>query len=194
MLAGRPPFRADDVSQTLAEVLKGTPPWVALPADVPYRVRAVLERCLAKDPQDRWRDIGDVRLALDGAFDSPTQSAPPSRSLRPFFLRFALPAFAVGVVAGAGAIAAWWNRDTISPEVIRAELNLPGLAIGPSLALSPDGRTLVYVETVGVRRRLMRRDLSRGSVEPVAGSDGVQTTPFFSPDGQWIWVRGLGSQ
>ena len=59
-----------------AEVMKGEPDWQALPATLPPGIRTYLRRCLQKDPKQRLRDIGDVRLALDGAFErAPSQTA-----------------------------------------------------------------------------------------------------------------------
>jgi serine/threonine protein kinase len=108
MLSGQPPFRAETVSETLAEVIKSEPRWDALPAEVPARVVTVLRRCLEKEPARRVRDIGDVRLALEGAFDAPvgTQDAGVSVApLVPFWRRAVVPVvtlFAGAVIAGGG--------------------------------------------------------------------------------------------
>ena len=56
MLAGRRAFQGDDVSDTLASVLKGQPDWNALPSNVPHAVRGLIEGCLRKDRRER---IGD---------------------------------------------------------------------------------------------------------------------------------------
>ena len=58
MLAGRKAFPGDDVSDTLATVLKFDPDWDALPADTPSAVRRLLRRSLAKDPKLRLREAG----------------------------------------------------------------------------------------------------------------------------------------
>ena len=55
---------------TLAEVMKSEPDWRALPSDVSPVLHSFLERCLRKDPKERVRDIGDVRLAMEGAFET----------------------------------------------------------------------------------------------------------------------------
>ena len=69
-----------DVADVLANVLKAEPNWTALPEEAPSSLRLCLRQCLQKDRRDRFHDIGDVRLALGGAFDSPRQStAAPSR-------------------------------------------------------------------------------------------------------------------
>jgi serine/threonine protein kinase len=70
MLCGRRAFEGEDVSDTMASVLKGDTNWSALPSSVPPMIVAVLRRCLARDRRERARDIGDVQLALAGAFDT----------------------------------------------------------------------------------------------------------------------------
>ena len=47
------PFAGSGVSEVLAEVLKGSPEWTALPAHTPPLVRRVLRRCLDKDRRER---------------------------------------------------------------------------------------------------------------------------------------------
>ena len=59
-----------------------------------------------------------------------------------------------------------------------------GLPLGRALALSPDGRVLVYATTDSAgRQRLFKRELDDLSQQPIAGTDGA-THPFFSPDGR----------
>lgn len=78
----------------------------------------------------------------------------------------------------------------IVPPVLKLELPLspgPPLAVGPCLpfALSPDGRTLVYVAGVGGTTALYVRRLDRPHAEPLPRTEGAGS-PFFSPDGRWI--------
>ena len=70
MLTGTRPFAGDDVSKTLAHVIAIDPSWDALPADTPPILNAFLRGCLEKDPKERVRDIGDVRLAMKGVFET----------------------------------------------------------------------------------------------------------------------------
>ena len=80
MLTGTRAFRGETVSEILADVMKSEPRWTALPPETPAALRNIVLRCLEKDPRQRVRDIGDVRLALEGAFETAVpQSAPPAR-------------------------------------------------------------------------------------------------------------------
>src|SRR5205085_4042662 len=60
------------VSETLADVMKSEPPWQVMPASVPAPLVRLMRQCLVKEPRQRIRDMGDVRLALDGAFETAT--------------------------------------------------------------------------------------------------------------------------
>ena len=69
MLTGRRAFEGEEVTETIANVIRVEPAWQALPAGLSPAVAALLKRCLTKDPKQRMRDGGDVGLVLDGAFD-----------------------------------------------------------------------------------------------------------------------------
>ncbi len=69
MLAGRRAFAGGDASETIASVLAREPDWSQLPAGLSATLQQFLKRCLDKDQKRRVRDIGDVLLAIDGAFD-----------------------------------------------------------------------------------------------------------------------------
>ncbi|MFN0151714.1 MAG: serine/threonine-protein kinase, partial [bacterium] len=71
LLTGRRAFEGETVSDTLAAVLRAEPEWALLPAATPPRVRDLIERCLRKDPLRRLRDIGDARVTLTEAIESP---------------------------------------------------------------------------------------------------------------------------
>jgi serine/threonine protein kinase/Tfp pilus assembly protein PilF len=64
MLTGRHVFAGETVSDTIAAILTREPDFAALPAAVPVHVRALLARCLERDPKRRLRDIGDARHDL----------------------------------------------------------------------------------------------------------------------------------
>ena len=62
MLSGRRAFKGDDVSDTLASVLRQDVDWTALPASTPAPVRRLIARCLERDVKRRLRDIGEARI------------------------------------------------------------------------------------------------------------------------------------
>ena len=79
MLTGQRVFEGETVSETLAAVMMREPEWDRSPAAVPSTLTTLIRRCLQKDPRQRVRDIGDVRLAMEGAFDTTVGTPPPPR-------------------------------------------------------------------------------------------------------------------
>ena len=71
MLAGKPAFDGETVTDVLAAVMKNEPDWSALPSDTPTMLRLVLRRCLQKDPAQRVHDMGDARLEIQEATTEP---------------------------------------------------------------------------------------------------------------------------
>jgi serine/threonine-protein kinase len=188
MLSGKHAFPGSDVTEVLATVLKSEPEWNALPSSIPPRLRAVLERCLQKDPRLRIRDIGDVRLALEGAFETVAPATPPpAPSRRPSFLW----PVSVAVVALAAALVTWVvSRPAAQAAVARRfslvlpEGDLLPIATGTMVAVSPDGQTLAYRATRDGMRLFIRKVDQFDAA--VVGESNPGEAPFFSDDGQWL--------
>ena len=191
MLTGRRAFRGDDISETLADVMRVEPAWEMLPEALSPSLTTFLKRCLQKDPRQRVPDIATMRLALEGAFE--TSASQPAASVavsQPAMWRRAWPlAFAslvTAVVVGFG-----WSAWPTSPEprsVTRfVDESSVGRVLGddsrPLLAFSPDGRHFVYVSREGLYLRPMEALEAR----LLSGSLlSLLTSPFFSPDGQSV--------
>lgn len=75
MLAGRRPFAGEDVSDTLAAVIKQEPDWERLPPETRIRLRDLLERCLRKEPRQRLQAIGDGRIFIEEYLANPDPAA-----------------------------------------------------------------------------------------------------------------------
>ena len=81
MLTGQRAFEGEDVSVTLADVIRAEVAWEKLPSDLPPGLTTYLHRCLQKDPSQRIQAIGDVRLAIEGAFETPaTEPVAPDQT------------------------------------------------------------------------------------------------------------------
>jgi Tol biopolymer transport system component len=194
MLTGRRAFGGDDVQDTFVAIMRDEPDWARLPASLPPALGTYLKRCLQKDARQRVQAIGDVRLALEGAFETtvPGTAAPaPAAQRRPLWRR-AMPV-AAAVVAGAiVGVAAWTLKPT--PPAPPAPVTRFALTLGEgqqftaigaqSLAVSPDGTRFVYV----ANNQLYLRSLSDLEARPVPGTQQAMTplVPVFSPDGQSI--------
>jgi len=192
MLAGRRAFAGEDVSDTLAAVLRAEADLDLLPASTPARLRRALKVCLQKDLRGRASDIHDVRLALEGAFDVDH----PAAATAPAPTRIAPRWIAAGVIVAvlaAGVLGLWMRASDEAPPppvrrfavILPASVELPRTE-GSLLAISPDGQTLVYRAREAGVFRLYRRGLDQLEAAPIPGTEGAEQTPFFSPDGQWL--------
>ncbi len=140
MLTGRRAFGGEDVSETLARVVMKEPDWDALLASTPPAIRKLLQRCLAKDPKRRLRDIGDAGVELDEA-----QSASVDSAVRPAVgprRHVHLVLTALVLVAGALVVLLALRFQHTLPAAAEMRLDVvpPGIPDPFSLALSPDGR------------------------------------------------------
>jgi serine/threonine protein kinase/putative hemolysin len=182
MVTGKRPFAGDDLTETLASVVKEAPGVDQAPAEV----RRLLRKCLEKDPRRRLRDIGDAWDLMDEPAAATTgvgiaTAAPPKRSRWPWFV-------AATALALAAAIAAIHFREA-SPEVAVTRFQLQWPASGDASAsgtvrffqVSPNGR---YVAMVA-QNALWVRPLDSVEATRLERTQGV-TYPFWSPDSQSI--------
>jgi Tol biopolymer transport system component len=192
MLTGRRAFPGDDVSETLASVLKSEPDWSAVPGATPPSVRRLLRRCLEKDPRKRLSAIGDARLDLDEQ-EAPVAAAPaPAPAARRSLVSRFWPALA-GVLLTAAIAALVWPAT--GPRAARALARFsilppPGASLYPDsncAAISPDGTMIAFVtgSLSQTDSQLWVRDLRSMTARRLEGTDGAQL-PFWSPDSRRI--------
>ena len=185
MLTGQRAFPGEDVTDTLAAVVRSEPQWDALPDTMSPSLRVFVRRCLHKDCKQRVGDIRDVRLALEGAFD--VSHAPPPPAVSPPLWR---RASAAGLVLGGllVGVIAWSLWPSVKPQPVHRFTHtlMPDQvfrSFGRSvMALSRDGRHFVYNTADGLYLRSM------GALEarPISGTEAASTNPFLSPDGESV--------
>ncbi len=182
MLTGSPAFAGDGVAEVLANVIKTEPDWSALPADTPAALRLCVQRCLQKDLRQRLHDIADVRLAMEGAFEQPTRDSDSTPRGGPAHARLAYAGWAIAIVAIAGALAIVAFGPDAPAEVAetRLEIVTPPAVDPLSLAISPDGRSVVFQAGQDLPK-LWLRPLDSQEARPLAGTEGG-FYPFWSPD------------
>jgi Tol biopolymer transport system component len=198
-LSGQRAFEGDDVSITLASVLKEDVKWEALPADLPAAIRRLLRRCLEKDPKRRLSAIGDARLELDEPHvvaDTATTNAAPARAIgKERWIWASVTGLAVVAAAAVGLGSSRTNE--VSPPLTRFSVAPVGeggfMGPVPRFALSPDGQSLVFSATVqaGKAEQLWLRRLDSVDVRPIPGTQGapgaeMPQSPFWSPDGRYL--------
>ena len=188
MLAGRQAFEGRTVSDIVAGVLAREPKWNLLPATLHPRARFLLERCLEKEANDRYRNIAEVRAEIRKTLADPAGVLAHSTvSPAPAPWRTALPWLAAVVLALIAGLAAWNLRPEAPRAVARFSQEWPASQpprnVGrPVLAFAPDGSRFVYNTAGG----LFVRELHELEARLIAGTQESSTNPFFSPDGRWV--------
>jgi serine/threonine-protein kinase len=190
MLAGRRPFVAETIPETLAHVMTREVNLSEIPTGVPAPIRKLIGRCLIKDPKQRLRDIGEARLLLDeteaDADDSAVAQSGAAPVTAPPRRGWILPVVAVGMAIVAATVA-WLVKPLPAAPTLRMSIVLPaGEQVTSAPAISPDGTTIAYSagRSVSTSRLYVRR-LDSVTARPVDSSIAAQH-PFFSPDGRHI--------
>jgi eukaryotic-like serine/threonine-protein kinase len=198
MLSGRRAFEGEDISITLAGVLKEDVKWDALPVDLPASIRRLLRRCLEKDPKRRLGAISDARLELDEA-TGPSETAAAAvasgigRRERLIWASLAM----VGLAVAAGVAWTYAPQPEVAEPVTRFGVLPPGdgafTGNPPRFAISPDGQSLVFAATLeaGKPDQFWLRRLDSMEVTPVPGTESGNTgivpqSPFWSPNGRHL--------
>jgi Tol biopolymer transport system component len=201
MLTGQPAFAGEDVAVTLARVLERHTNLDTLPATISPAVRQALQLCLQKNPKKRIADIRDVRLALEGEFESATIAA-PAKSLAQRAGPIAASVLGGAILAGA---LVWVLKQPelplkpVSRLLVNTTAEAPLSSLGGwDVMISPDGSQLVYYAQVQGSNRveLYLRDLDTLEARRIPGtavlSAGGSMLPFYSPDGAHIGYRSPG--
>jgi eukaryotic-like serine/threonine-protein kinase len=196
MATGRRAFEGASKTSLIAAIVSSHPaPIASLSPATPPALDHVVNRCLSKDPEDRWQTAHDVAAELQWIANASSASAiaplPGARRIRRDRVVWGIASLAVAVVVAAGAVA--FQAKRVPRETLRASIAPPpGRAFdftgrnAGSVAISPDGRMLVVtIDEPNVRDSLWVRSLATGESKKIPGSEGA-TFPFWSPDSRWV--------
>ena len=196
MLAGQRAFGGGDVSDTLAMVLMKEVDWSALPVDTPGSTRKLLERCLAREPKQRLRDIGDAQLAMEGGFETTVSaSGEPVPAPQLQVWQRPLPLVVAGLaLLAVGGVAVWGlTGPTTEPErVVRFPLPL-----SDGQNFSGTGRHIVAISpahdyvALTANAGLWLRPMDQMEATLLSGREEAREV-FFSADGQWLGFHADG--
>lgn len=198
LLTGARAFEGANAASVITAVMSREPePLASMQVAAPAAMERVLRRCLAKDPDERWQSVRDLRDELEWIAETGGVAALPSA--RP---RGAWSSLAGWIAAAVIAIAFLWfahSHWNDQPEGggVRLAINPPektifsfgfqGITVPvPLLAVSPDGRAIAFAATsTEGRTRLWLRLLEDTTAHPLPGTEEC-TDPFWSPDSRWL--------
>ena len=207
MVTGRVAFAGDTASDSIAKILEREPDWSILPAETPAAIRRLMVRCLEKDPKQRLRDIGDVRIEIDAMDEllpgvAATQM-PLARARSP--ARW-MPWVALAVVAL--AVGTWEvRRPTTTRTTERNPLANARFShvtdwdgTEEQAEISPDGRFVAFVADRLGQFDIWLSQLGTGTfdnltpdIPPMVTPGNILRSLGFNDEGSEIWFNPSGN-
>jgi len=191
MLTGEPPHTGASAQAIVMKIVsEDVQPVTELRKSVPPHVAAATAKSLEKLAADRFESAAKFAEALS----NPSFTRPTTEVARPDHSAVTSPRLIRtlgGLLVATVALALWgWFRPGPPTGSTRIAVPAPpGAEFLPngsgSMALSPDGETVVFVARSGDSTRLYRRSINEFDAEPLAGTEDA-LFPFFSPDGEWV--------
>ena len=187
MAAGKRAFDGKSQASVIAAILERDPPPISsLQPMLPPALDHVVKICLAKDPDERWQSVHDVKRQLQwiAVGGSQAQVAPPMAAPRKLSQ---IVAWGVAAICFLAAIVFTSHLLLHAPQptrMVRSSLLPPqNSAFLPyNFAISPDGSRLAFVALdPNGKTGLWVRTLSTPGAQQLTGTDGA-AFPFWSPD------------
>jgi serine/threonine protein kinase/Tol biopolymer transport system component len=190
MAAGMLPFVGRTAFELSSAILRAPP--APLPQSVPPGLRAIIQRCLAKEPGQRYQRASEVRAALE-AIGQHAMLAPPAPVARP-----RRPWLSVGIGSAvlvlllAGGVKWFRSKQSAAPSARYVRLtNFADSAHSPTL--SPDGRMLAFIRGgdpfVGAGQIYVKL-LPDGEPVQLTDDNLEKMSPVFTPDGSRVAYTG----
>jgi len=203
MATGKRAFTGKSQASIVAAILASEPTPISIVQPMaPPALAQVVKTCLAKDPDERFQTVHDIKLQLKWIAEaSASQLAAPARvrARRVVQKRTLMIAGAVGWILAAAAGAFFVSsrsqleearRPMTASWVAPGDTEFASVVVGAP-ALSPDGSKLAFLAGGASESKVWVRDLTTGTVQPVEGADRP-TFPFWSPDSRYIGFFSAG--
>ncbi|MFL6352559.1 MAG: protein kinase domain-containing protein [Bryobacteraceae bacterium] len=204
MVTGGRPFHRDSVPSTIAAIVHDEPPPASVAADdVPAGLSAVIQRCLRKNPGQRFGTMAEVKGALENVWDSLNPSREAVRSLptgmrdrRRLSLSLVVLGIALIIVGGLGWLYSRARNGERSQQASQPKVTelttYTGFVHSPTF--SPDGGRIAFVwsgseEGTG---HIYVKLIGENEPQRITKSAAEESAPAWSPDGHWIaFLRSL---
>ena len=187
MLTGKRAFEGKSQASLIGAIMKAEPRPVSHTQPLaPAALEHIIERCLAKDPDERWQDAHSIKLKLQWIARNRGGAATAIEAPRRRWVDVAVGT-AVAVLLTAVAVPAYlYWRGPADPEPLQFRHTVSGLSES-DFAVSPDGKSIVFVakpDSAGSSSLYTRPVAGVASVK-LSGTDNA-SQPFWSPDSQFV--------
>jgi serine/threonine-protein kinase len=195
MVTGVKAFAAASQAALIAAILNQSPPPISrIQPRSPRALDDIVQRCLAKDPDERWQTAADLAFALRRTTPDLSDNVAASETHRgegrTYWARRLLVTAIIATALVTSAVLVWTRSSPSRTPQLPVRLLLSRQPVAamtengplPGVGISRDGHQVVYVaETDGVRRLYVRQMQGKDAFV-LAGTEGA-IGPFFSPDG-----------
>jgi eukaryotic-like serine/threonine-protein kinase len=186
MLTGKRAFDGASAASIIAAILERPAPSVSQVA--PASLDRLLQRCLAKDPDERWQSARDIGAALDLITEPPVPSTTVESHAGGTVAWWPWAVTGAAIVA-LGALAFVHFRE-VPPraDVVTFQIAAPEkMTIASAPFLSPDGRTVAFVAvTADGVRSIWVRSITALEARPLPGTENAIENIIWSPDSRSI--------
>jgi eukaryotic-like serine/threonine-protein kinase len=186
MVTGTRPFQGDTPASVIGAILKDQPPPLSARQPLaPPALDRVVSACLAKDADERWQSVHDLKLELL----SIRPESPAVDHMPPAAARWPLMGAAALVLLTLGAIGMWAMSVGSSPDGPRIQhatrlTNETGFSEWPTW--SPDGKLFAFSSNRTGNFEIHVRQVNAGEDVNVTRNASDDVQPAFSPDGTSI--------
>ena len=200
LAARRRAFERGSAAETMTAIIREEAE--PLPPEIPAPLRWTIERCMAKDPDQRYDSTRDLYRELRQTRDrlSQTLALPPADgNVQRTVSRWLWAATIVIAVAAGGLVGSWWLslRRTETPMWAGTRLGGPVVAFSPRL--SPDGQMLALLALIGRQTQvaIMKADGGSWNILTQDTSNGSVVNVSWARDGSRLffdrfWERASG--
>jgi serine/threonine protein kinase len=186
MLTGKRAFDGASAASVIAAILERPAPSVSQVA--PASLDRLLQRCLAKDPDERWQSARDISAALDLVTEPPV----PSATIEPQATRkvtwWTWLTTVAAIVAFAALAFIHFREVPARPDVATFQIDAPEKTrIASAPFLSPDGGAIAFIAiTADGVRSIWVRSINALEARPLPGTENATESIFWSHDSRSI--------
>jgi serine/threonine protein kinase/Tol biopolymer transport system component len=196
MLAGQRAFHGETTADTISAILKEDPPDLpAVERHIPPALERIVDRCLEKNPSARFQSATDLAFALeslpshsDRSETADAAAAVPSRGSRARIAWIAAAAAGLALIGTGAVTVRHLLEKPRAADPVQFQISSPPntpLSLAAPIAISPDGRQVVFGAISKGPPTLWVRPLGSLAARQLPGTDGA-SFPFWSPDSRSI--------